>query len=42
VQLNIFQCAGVQPFITLFHWDSPQALELQYGGFLSDLIVYVI
>ncbi|EEE65609.1 beta-glucosidase 24 precursor [Oryza sativa Japonica Group] len=30
---------GVEPFVTLFHWDSPQALEQQYGGFLSNLIV---
>ncbi|RWR77818.1 beta-glucosidase 12 isoform X1 [Cinnamomum micranthum f. kanehirae] len=25
--------------ITLFHWDSPQALEDEYGGFLSPNIV---
>ncbi|XP_073010429.1 beta-glucosidase 24-like [Typha latifolia] len=30
---------GLQPFVTLFHWDSPQGLEDQYGGFLSHLIV---
>ncbi|KAL6652542.1 hypothetical protein ACP70R_011467 [Stipagrostis hirtigluma subsp. patula] len=30
---------GVQPFVTLFHWDSPQALEDKYGGFLSPNIV---
>ncbi|KAB1212714.1 Beta-glucosidase 17 [Morella rubra] len=29
----------IQPFITLFHWDSPQALEDDYGGFLSTNIV---
>ncbi|KAB1224903.1 Beta-glucosidase 29 [Morella rubra] len=29
----------IQPFITLFHWDSPQALEDEYGGFLSTNIV---
>jgi beta-glucosidase len=33
------QHAGVEPFVTLFHWDSPQALEQQYGGFLSQHIV---
>jgi len=31
--------AGVQPFVTLFHWDSPQALEDKYGGFLSPNIM---
>ncbi|CAN6249035.1 unnamed protein product [Urochloa humidicola] len=30
---------GVQPFVTLFHWDSPQALEDQYTGFLSPNII---
>nr|CAD1837701.1 unnamed protein product [Ananas comosus var. bracteatus] len=30
---------GLQPFITIFHWDLPQALEDEYGGFLSDRIV---
>nr|CAB3503244.1 unnamed protein product [Digitaria exilis] len=30
---------GVQPFVTLFHWDSPQSLEDKYGGFLSPSII---
>ncbi|KAJ3694676.1 hypothetical protein LUZ60_000053 [Juncus effusus] len=30
---------GLKPFVTLFHWDSPQALEELYGGFLSPRIV---
>ncbi|XP_061983114.1 beta-glucosidase 12-like [Populus nigra] len=30
---------GLQPYVTLFHWDSPQALEDKYGGFLSSNIV---
>ncbi|XP_065048870.1 beta-glucosidase 24-like isoform X2 [Musa acuminata AAA Group] len=30
---------GLQPFVTLFHWDSPQALEDRYGGFLSYHVV---
>ncbi|KAF2319359.1 hypothetical protein GH714_015098 [Hevea brasiliensis] len=27
-------------FVTIFHWDTPQALEDKYGGFLSRDIVY--
>ncbi|XP_010908033.3 beta-glucosidase 12 [Elaeis guineensis] len=30
---------GLKPFVTLFHWDLPQALESLYGGFLSPHIV---
>ncbi|CAA7041605.1 unnamed protein product [Microthlaspi erraticum] len=30
---------GIIPFVTVFHWDTPQVLEDEYGGFLSDRIV---
>ncbi|KAJ4833491.1 hypothetical protein Tsubulata_006660 [Turnera subulata] len=30
---------GLEPFVTIFHWDTPQALEDKYGGFLSRNIV---
>ncbi|CAH9111827.1 unnamed protein product [Cuscuta epithymum] len=30
---------GLEPFVTIFHWDVPQALEDKYGGFLSPRIV---
>ncbi|XP_059069131.1 beta-glucosidase 12 [Cryptomeria japonica] len=29
----------IRPFVTLFHWDLPQALEGSYGGFLNENIV---
>ncbi|XVF10001.1 hypothetical protein REPUB_Repub07fG0146600 [Reevesia pubescens] len=30
---------GLKPFVTLIHFDHPQALEDEYGGFLSPKIV---
>ncbi|KAI7731786.1 hypothetical protein M8C21_009181 [Ambrosia artemisiifolia] len=29
----------IEPFVTLFHWDTPNALEEEYKGFLSTKIV---
>ncbi|KAL0287049.1 UNVERIFIED_CONTAM: Oleuropein beta-glucosidase [Sesamum calycinum] len=29
----------MEPYVTLFHWDTPYALEQEYGGFLSEDIV---
>ncbi|EFJ06311.1 hypothetical protein SELMODRAFT_135673 [Selaginella moellendorffii] len=29
---------GLKPYVTLFHWDVPYALEKSYGGFLSPQI----
>ncbi|CAN0917058.1 Beta-glucosidase 23 [Linum grandiflorum] len=30
---------GIEPFVTIWHWDTPQGLEAEYGGFLSRDIV---
>lgn len=30
---------GLKPFVTLLHFDHPQALEDEYGGFSSPKIV---
>ncbi|CAN0916957.1 Beta-glucosidase 24 [Linum grandiflorum] len=30
---------GIEPYVTIWHWDTPQGLEADYGGFLSYDIV---
>ncbi|CAN1341520.1 Beta-glucosidase 24 [Linum perenne] len=30
---------GIEPYVTIWHWDTPQALEAEYEGFLSRCIV---
>ncbi|KAI5321210.1 Hypothetical predicted protein [Prunus dulcis] len=37
--LNKLAASGIKPAVTLFHWDVPQTLEDEYGGFLSLKIV---
>ncbi|XP_029127119.1 cyanogenic beta-glucosidase isoform X3 [Cajanus cajan] len=37
--INELLAKGLQPYVTIFHWDAPQALEDEYGGFLSHQIV---
>jgi beta-glucosidase/6-phospho-beta-glucosidase/beta-galactosidase len=29
----------MKPVVTLFHWDLPLLLEIQYGGFSSEQII---
>ncbi|KAL5056412.1 hypothetical protein RYX36_037094, partial [Vicia faba] len=37
--INELLANGLQPYVTIFHWDVPQALEDEYGSFLSPRIV---
>ncbi|KAK3018239.1 hypothetical protein RJ639_004823 [Escallonia herrerae] len=37
--INELLANGLQPYVTIFHWDVPQALEEAYSGFLSPKIV---
>ncbi|KAF7067963.1 hypothetical protein CFC21_073769 [Triticum aestivum] len=30
---------GIVPYVTIWHWDTPQALEDKYGGFLDPRII---
>jgi hypothetical protein len=34
--LDALEEAKIVPFVTLYHWDTPLALEDKYGGWLSD------
>ncbi|XP_039118811.1 beta-glucosidase 13-like [Dioscorea cayenensis subsp. rotundata] len=37
--INELLALGMKPYVTIFHWDTPQGLESKYGGFLSRNIV---
>ncbi|XP_027182401.1 beta-glucosidase 24-like [Coffea eugenioides] len=37
--INALIAKGIDPCVTTFHWDVPQALQSLYGGFLSPRIV---
>nr|A3RF67.1 RecName: Full=Isoflavonoid 7-O-beta-apiosyl-glucoside beta-glycosidase; AltName: Full=Beta-glycosidase; Flags: Precursor [Dalbergia nigrescens]ABN70849.1 beta-glycosidase [Dalbergia nigrescens] len=37
--INELLANDITPFVTIFHWDLPQALEDEYGGFLNHTIV---
>ncbi|CDY37919.1 BnaA06g18980D [Brassica napus] len=37
--INELLSKGIKPFVTIFHWDTPQGLEDAYGGFRGADIV---
>ncbi|XP_039117930.1 LOW QUALITY PROTEIN: beta-glucosidase 13-like [Dioscorea cayenensis subsp. rotundata] len=37
--INELVAHGMKPYVTIFHFDTPQGLENKYGGFLSPNIV---
>ncbi|KAF8410702.1 hypothetical protein HHK36_003236 [Tetracentron sinense] len=36
--IDTLLCKGIQPFVTLIHYDIPQELEDRYGAWLSPLV----
>ncbi|KAL0416759.1 UNVERIFIED_CONTAM: Raucaffricine-O-beta-D-glucosidase [Sesamum latifolium] len=39
--INTVIANGMIPFVTLFHWDLPNCLQLEYSGMLSHQIVFL-
>ncbi|KAJ8430226.1 hypothetical protein Cgig2_009404 [Carnegiea gigantea] len=37
--INALLAKGIEPYVTIFHWDTPQALEDKYSGWLSPQII---
>ena len=36
---DALRAACIEPWVTLYHWDLPQALQDEYGGWVDERIV---
>ena len=34
-----YESAGIQPYVTLYHWDIPQSLYEAYGAWIDSKVV---
>jgi beta-glucosidase/6-phospho-beta-glucosidase/beta-galactosidase len=37
--IDALRAACIEPWVTLYHWDLPQALQDSYGGWTSPRVV---
>ncbi|KAF3431563.1 hypothetical protein FNV43_RR26294 [Rhamnella rubrinervis] len=37
--INALLAKGIEPYVTIYHWDLPQALEDKYNGWLDSRII---
>ncbi|KAL8040531.1 hypothetical protein ABFX02_10G104500 [Erythranthe guttata] len=37
--IDLLLSQGIEPYVTIFHWDTPSCLQYEYGGFESPKIV---
>lgn len=39
---DALEAAGIEPLVTMWHWDTPNSIQTQYGGFLNHTVTPVM